>query len=201
MGSATAQRMAAADDADFSAQLVATIPHLRAFARSLCGDATMADDLAQEALAKAWGARDSYQPGSKFKAWIFMILRNHYFSQRRRQVRVADWDPDAAEQLLTTPAPQPGNIELAELSRAMQLLPDEQREALILIGAGGFSYEEVAEIAECAVGTIKSRVARARVALARLMEEGTGDRGQLASGSAATHEILGELDRRDPGRR
>lgn len=184
-----------AAEGDFSQQLVAVIPHLRAFARSLCGRADLADDLAQEAMAKAWAARDSYLPDSNFKAWVFMILRNHYFSHRRKMSRVADWDPEVADNLMVTGESQSGSVEIAELSRALQTLPAEQREALILVGAGGFSYDEVAKIAGCAEGTIKSRVARARQALAKAIEQRVPNQTTITSGAEATHDILSELER------
>ena len=179
----------------FKTLLVEVIPALRAFARGLCGRPELADDLAQEALMKAWAARKSYIPDTNFKAWIFTILRHHYFSLQRKQARVAVWDPDAADRLLVTPPEQPGNLELADLARGLQALPLEQREALVLVGAGGFAYEEAAAIAGCAVGTIKSRVARGRRALEQLMN-GRGDDGAArGSGEDATHVILDELDR------
>jgi RNA polymerase sigma-70 factor (ECF subfamily) len=188
------------DDKAFKAQLLQVIPSLRAFARSLCGLPDLADDLAQEALAKAWAARAAYAPDTHFKAWIFMILRNHYFSYCRKQRRVAAWDPDVAERELVTPGEQTGHVELAELSRAMHALPAEQREALILVGAGGFSYEEAAKVAGCAVGTIKSRVGRARAAL-KLALASVATAGQpLGSGTSASDELMNELTRLDPRR-
>jgi RNA polymerase sigma-70 factor (ECF subfamily) len=128
--------------AEFASKLVLVIPPLRAFARGLCGRADLADDLAQEALAKAWAARASYLPNTNFKAWIFTILRNHYYSWCRKQRRVAPWDPDAADKLLVCEPAQQGHMALAELAAGLQALPDQQREALILVGAGGFAYEE-----------------------------------------------------------
>lgn len=183
----------------FSDRLVAIIPALRAFARGLCGRADLADDLAQEALTKAWAARASYLPNTNFKAWMFTILRNHYYSWCRKQRRVAPWDPDAAERLLVCEPAQPGHMELAELAAGMQILPAQQREALILVGAGGFTYEEAAVIVGCAVGTVKSRVARGRIALRDFL-----DNRQISLGSArptgaqASASIFEELDRLDP---
>jgi RNA polymerase sigma factor (sigma-70 family) len=106
--------------------------------------------LAQEALAKAWAARASYLPNTNFKAWIFTILRNHYYSWCRKQRRVASWDPDAAEKLLVCEPAQQGHMALAELAAGLQSLPAQQREALILVGAGGFAYEEAAQIIQTA---------------------------------------------------
>jgi RNA polymerase sigma-70 factor (ECF subfamily) len=157
---------------DFRNDLVALIPHMRAFARSLTGHAAAADDLAQEALAKAWDKRDSFEPGTNLKAWVFMIVRNQFFSDKRRSWRSQPLDPEVAERTLVAHTNPMATLELDEVRRALLRLPDDQREALILIGAGGLSYEEAAEICGAAVGTIKSRVSRARDRLALLLLEG-----------------------------
>ena len=171
-------------DADFKQQLVGLIPNLRAFASSLCGNRALADDLVQECLMKAWAAQDSFQMGTNMKAWAFRILHNHYISFRRKRKRETE-DPDGAQmETLTTRADQLDKIYLKDLSRLLMLLPESQREALILVGAGGFSYEEAADICGCAVGTIKSRVNRARAQLAEMMEgdeRGNGTGGDFAS--------------------
>ncbi len=183
----------------FSDRLVAIIPALRAFARGLCGRADLADDLAQEALTKAWAARGSYLPNTNFKAWMFTILRNHYYSWCRKQRRVAPWDPDAAERLLVCEPSQPGYMELAELAAGMQILPAQQREALVLVGAGGFTYEEAAVIVGCAVGTVKSRVARGRIALREFLEtRQVKVGGERPTGAQASASIFEELERLDP---
>lgn len=183
----------------FSQRLVAIIPALRAFARGLCGRVDLADDLAQEALTKAWAARASYLPNTNFKAWMFTILRNHYYSWCRKQRRVAPWDPDAAERLLVCEPSQPGHLELAELAAGMQVLPAQQREALVLVGAGGFTYEEAAEIVGCAVGTVKSRVARGRIALRDFLETRQTSLGAARpTGAEASASIFEELNRLDP---
>lgn len=188
--------------AAFSRRLVAAIPSLRAFARGLCGHPELADDLAQEALAKAWSARQSYAPGTNFKAWTFTILRNYYYSWCRKQRRVAVWDPDVAEQLLVSEPAQAGHLALADLEAGLQTLPVPQREALILVGAGGFSYQEAAEIAGCAVGTVKSRVARGRLTLRAFMEAPLRALdGQRPTGGDALSRILGDLHRLDPATR
>ncbi|MET0240681.1 MAG: sigma-70 family RNA polymerase sigma factor [Sphingobium sp.] len=159
-------------DREFKEKLASVIPHLRAFARSLCGDRDKADDLVQDTMLKAWAARDRFEAGTKFKAWTFTILRNHYFSQTRRLRFVGEWDDLVADRLLAAPASQDKMVEMRDLLRALQQLPVAQREALILVGAGGISYEETAEISGVAVGTVKSRVARARAALEAIMEGG-----------------------------
>jgi len=158
-------------DLAFQKELVQLIPHLRAFARSLCNDPTQADDLAQEAMAKAWKARDSFEPGTSIKAWTFMILRNQFYSEKRRSWRTAPLDMEMAENTLLANDNPTVPMELLELRSALAKLPDDQREALILVGAGGMAYEEAAQVCQCAVGTIKSRVSRARRALETLLAE------------------------------
>src|ERR1051326_6390069 len=145
-------------DSDFKTELLSLIPFLRAFARSLCGNPENADDLAQETLVKAWQSRDTFIPGTNLKAWLFTILRNQFYSDRRRAWRQAPWDQEAAENIPGTRDDQGWAAELTDTARAPRCLSDEQREALILVGAGGFSYEDAAAICNCAVGTVKSRV-------------------------------------------
>lgn len=149
--------------------ILAAVPSLRAFAVSLCGNVDRADDLVQEALTRALANIDSFRPGSNMSAWLFTILRNHFRSEYRKRRREVE-DPEGwhAEKLTSQPAQLP-HIEFEELREALTKLPDDQREALILVGASGFSCEEAAEICGCAVGTIKSRVSRARKRLADLM--------------------------------
>ena len=153
-------------DADsFQSDLTALIPHLRAFARSLCHEPSLSEDLAQEALARAWRSRDRFQRGTNLKAWLFTILRNEYYSQRRRTWRQSHWDEAKAERIAAPPAPQLWSLELSDTANAMRELPDHQREALVLVAAGGVSYEDAAAICDVPVGTVKSRVARGRTAL------------------------------------
>lgn len=159
-------------DAAFKAELTRVIPQLRAFARSLCGNHDLADDLVQETMMKTWAARQRYVAGTNFRAWTFTILRNHYFSLTRRRRFTGEWDELVANRVLAAPASQDSSIELRDLMRALLQLPEPQREALILVGAGGISYEETAEITGVAIGTVKSRVARARMALEALMNDG-----------------------------
>ncbi|WP_293881370.1 sigma-70 family RNA polymerase sigma factor [Sphingomonas sp.] len=161
----------ALSDKDFKEQLGLVIPQLRAFGRSLSGDRDLADDLVQETLMKAWAARGRFQAGTNMRAWTFIILRNLYFSQVRRRRFRGEWDDLTADRILAAPASQDRHVELGDLQRALLQLPQSQREALILVGAGGFAYEEAAEICGVAVGTIKSRVARGRVALEAAMSD------------------------------
>lgn len=159
-----------AETGQFREQMVALIPSLRAFARGLCGNRDLADDLAQEAMARAWAARESYTPGTNFRAWMYMILRNQFYTTIRKNARMTSWDPEAAERLLVAPATQHVGIDLADVERALGKLPVEQREMLMLVAAGGMSYEEAAEVTGCALGTVKSRIARGRAALAKLID-------------------------------
>ena len=184
----------AAEDAAFKRELVQLIPHLRAFARTLCGDATAADDLAQDAMMKAWDARASFQMGTNMKAWTFMILRNQFYSEKRRSWRQSQLDQEAAERTLVAVDDPEAPVALDELRQGLAMLPPEQREALILVGAGGFAYEEAAEICGCAVGTVKSRVSRARRALHAILEQGAYDRDG-ASASDAMRSILADAER------
>ena len=186
----------AVDAETFKKELVAAIPHLRAFARSLCHDATQADDLAQEALAKAWKARDSFEPGTSIKAWTFMILRNQFYSEKRRSWRSTPLDAEMAENTLVANDNPSAPMELLELRAALAKLPDDQREALILVGAGGMAYEEAAKVCQVAVGTIKSRVSRARKALEAILHSSSIRRseGQNIRADEAFNDILGQAD-------
>jgi RNA polymerase sigma-70 factor (ECF subfamily) len=153
--------------------MVGQIPALRAFAWSLCRNSADADDLVQETLTKAWTHRDKFEPGTNLRAWLFTILRNTYYTAvTRRRREVSDEDGKHAA-TLTTPATQDWSMAMISLQAAMRQLPDEHREALILVGAAGLSYEEAAEICACALGTIKSRVNRARARLLKIMEAGS----------------------------
>lgn len=156
-------------DPEIRDAILKTVPNLRAFAVSLTGNIDRADDLVQETLLRAFSKIDSFQPGTNLSAWLFTILRNQFRSEyRKRRREVEDSDGKYSETLKAQPE-QLGRVEFAELRKALAVLPDDQREALILVGASGFSYEETAEICGCAVGTIKSRVNRARTRLAELM--------------------------------
>jgi RNA polymerase sigma factor (sigma-70 family) len=186
--------------ASFKRELTAVIPHLRAFARGLCGRPDLADDLVQETLLKAWAAQERFEPGTSMRAWTFVILRNAYLTDMRRNRFRADYDETVAERVLVAPAGQEGPLHLSDMHRALLTLPPERREALLLVGAGGFSYEEAAEICQCAVGTIKSRVGRARAALSSMIEDGTIPR--RAIGDAVAHDaIMEELNDSSNGER
>ena len=167
--------------------LLKAVPSLRAFAISLSGNVDRADDLVQETLLRAIANIASFTPGTNLPAWLFTILRNQFRSEyRTRRREVEDADGKFAERL-EVPAEQLSKVEFNDLRNALARLPDDQREALILVGASGFSYEEAAGICGCAVGTIKSRVNRARNRLADMMatnpEQAAGPGGMLRTGS------------------
>ena len=149
--------------------MLAAIPNLRAFAMSLSGNADRADDLVQETVMRAMTSIGSFTPGTNMAAWLFTILRNSFRSQYRKRRREVE-DPDGSYLAsLKLPAEQFGRLEFKELIEALAKLPHVQREALLLVAASGFSYDEAAAICEVAVGTIKSRVFRARQLLAELL--------------------------------
>ncbi len=187
---------ASVDDQTFKVQLTDLIPHLRAFARSLCGDAAAADDLAQDAMLRAWRSRGSYEGGTNMKAWAFTILRNAFYSEKRRSWRTQPLDMDVAANTLVALDASTDKLELLALRNALAKLPLEQKEAILLVGAGGLSYEDAATICETAVGTIKSRVSRARAALTAILESngaGFGSDDDIR-GDEAFGDILRQVD-------
>ena len=183
-----------------TADLLAVIPNLRAFAVSLCGNIDHADDLVQETLVKAWTNIDSFVAGTNLRAWLFTILRNIYYSEyRKRRREVADPDGAFAANLATAPA-QSGHMDMLDFRAALQQLPSDQREALILIGASGLSYEEAAGICGCAVGTMKSRVNRARNRLAEMLAITSGEEfGHDGTWPATIESPAGQHTERDEG--
>src|SRR5215211_654544 len=179
---------AAKADADFRADLLSATRNLRAFALSLVGDADRADDLVQDTLLRTLQKQDRFEPGTNLQAWLFTLMRKLFYSEYRRRKREVEDVNDLLAAKLSTLPEQPGRVEFAELRCALAQLSDEQREAVLLIGAEGFSYEEAAVICGTAVGTIKSRVNRARTRLAELLghehDSGIGPDG-------VTHAALG----------
>jgi RNA polymerase sigma-70 factor, ECF subfamily len=153
----------------FKDGLIAHIPSLRAFAASLSGSITLADDLVQDTLLKAWANADKFEPGTNMRAWLFTILRNIYYSLYRKRSREVQDSEGTYAQRLAVHGNQEGHLEIADFQAALAQLPEEQREALIMVGATGISYEEAAEICGVALGTIKSRVNRARTKLAEML--------------------------------
>jgi RNA polymerase sigma-70 factor, ECF subfamily len=156
------------NEEQFRDELMQSVPYLRAFARVLCGRDDQANELSQEAVSEAWDRRASFAPGTNLKAWLFKLLRNNYYARRG-----LEWNgsSDAGSNADMNDEELPHAVELKELAHALGTLSDEQREALILVGASGFAYKEAASICDCAVGTIKSRVARARNALYQVLSE------------------------------
>lgn len=160
-------------------ELVEHLPSLRAFALSLTRNGATADDMVQDTVVKAWTNIDKFQPGTNMRAWLFTILRNTFYSSRRKTSReVADVDGVFTDSLSEKPA-HDGRLAMSDFREAFAMLPDEQRETLILVGASGFSYEEAAEMCDCAVGTIKSRANRGRARLAELLHLSDADTMEL----------------------
>jgi len=156
-------------DSEFREPLLKAIPSLRAFAISLCGDADRADDLVQDTLLRALANIDRFELGTNLNAWLFTILRNLFHSEYRKRRREVEDVDGAYSRHLMTPPDQDSHLDFEDLRAALAQLPPDQREALLLVGASGFSYEETAQICDCAVGTIKSRVNRARSRLVELL--------------------------------
>ena len=154
---------------EFREGLLAAIPSLRAFAFSLIGRGDRADDLVQETLMKAWAHHASFQPGTNLRAWLYTILRNEFYSQMRKKGREIEDVDGAYSRNVGVHPDQPGHLDMADMHAALAQLPADQREALLLVAASGFSYEEAATICDVAMGTIKSRVNRARTRLADLL--------------------------------
>ena len=176
-----------AEPTTFKREMLATLPSLRAFAVSLTGKHDKADDLVQDTVMKAWAKQSSFEMGTNIKAWLFTILRNEFYSQMRKRGReVQDTEGAFTERMAVHPS-QYGIVDLNDFKKALDRLPDDQREAIILIGASGFSYEEAAEICHCAVGTMKSRVSRARTKLQELLQvAGESDYGPDAVSAQVT---------------
>ena len=155
--------------ASFKDELLAEIKNLRAFAISLSGSVSVADDLVQEALLRAWSKSERFQPGTSLRAWLFTILRNIYYSNYRKRAREVQDSDGVYARRLTVPGDQESHLDLEDFRKAMTKLPAEQREVLTLIGASGLSYEEAAAICGVEIGTIKSRLSRARSRLVELL--------------------------------
>ncbi len=151
-------------------QIEEEIPRLRRFARAMVRDATLADDLVQECLERALSRLHLWRPGTNLRAWLFTILRNLHINGVRRRQPVVDIDAEAQAAIGAAPGSQFVRMELRDLRRALALLPNEQREVVLLIGLEGISYNEAADILGISIGTVKSRLSRGRRALRLLME-------------------------------
>jgi len=182
--------LSVAEDAAFKKALVKLIPHLRAFAFSVARSAE-AEDLAQDAMLRAWKARASYEPDTNLKASCFTILRNQYTSGARRSWRSQPLDPEIAETVLIANDNPHASEELVDVRNAMLQLPFEQRQALALVGAAGLSYKETAAICECAEGTVKSRVSRARAGLQAILS--SMEHGQRARATTPAAHVFGAI--------
>jgi RNA polymerase sigma-70 factor (ECF subfamily) len=178
---------AAGEPIDPAVQLLQYLPRLRAFAMSLGNPPDAADDLVQETVTRAWRHMGSFEPGTNMGAWLFTILRNEFYSglrKRRREVQDVD---GAMAGLLTSPPDQEDHLALQDVGNAISRLSDDYREALLLVGGSDVSYEEAAEICGCAIGTVKSRVHRARTKLALMLATGVSKAAAFSAG-------LGGLD-------
>jgi RNA polymerase sigma-70 factor (ECF subfamily) len=154
---------------EFNDGVIALIPSMRAYATVLTRSVFEADDLVQEAITRAWLYRKNFQPGTNLKAWLFRILRNQFLSEIQRHPRMFQL-PETASQQLSCEPDQEWHRLYGDLVEALAQLPGPGRDALVLVAAAGFSYEEAAELCGCAVGTVKSRVSRAREQLAKIMD-------------------------------
>jgi len=182
-----------AEDA-FERELIALLPHLRNFSRMLCRRQDFAEDITQETLIKAWRARDRFEPGTNLRAWLFTILRHEFYSHKRRAWRQSPWDENFADNIPAPANEQSWAMDLSDCTRALGQLPVGQRETVLLVGVGGFGYEEAANLLQSPVGTLKSRLARGRRNLTKLL---AGDQPlRQRSGTRATtgvDDILGQM--------
>jgi RNA polymerase sigma-70 factor, ECF subfamily len=183
----------------FKDELVAEIPSLRAFAVSLSGSVTTADDLVQEALLRAWSNSDKFQRGTSLRAWIFTILRNVYYSQYRKRAREVQDSDGVFARGIAVAGDQESHLDLADFRKALAKLPAEQREVLTMVGASGLSYEEAAEICGVEIGTIKSRLSRARSKLGELLGLNEPKSGASRPASVAARRPIATADATEGG--
>ncbi len=160
----------------FSDDIAAAIPALRNFARSLCRQSDMADDLVQDTLIRAWASRHTFRPDSHMRPWLFTILRNQFYTTMRKRNRVVSWEPQAAERILVQQPEQEAGLHVADIEVAIGQLPDTQRTMLLLVALAGLSYEDAAIAADCKIGTVKSRINRGRAAVRAMIEGGEAAR-------------------------
>lgn len=179
---------------EFCTLLEQCIPHLRAYGRSLTHNADAADDLVQDALVRAWAARQQFQPGTNFKAWAFTILRNRFLDQRRRDRGASESIDDLRHDALVARPSQDIVVQFDDMARAFWRLNPHHREILMLVGANGLSYEEAANVIGCAVGTVRSRLSRARTELQGVIERGrTGTDQRRFAGEFGAQQFLRAL--------
>lgn len=180
----------------FACDLIIAMKALRGYALWLSDSVSHADDLIQDALLNAWNARDRFERGTNLNAWCRTILRNLHFSQLRRSWRILPLADEAMASLPATGGNFTSALDLLAVRNGLALLPVEQREALLLIGVGGMSYIEAARLSDCAIGTMKSRVSRARGHLSMLMSEnraGFNSDADLRAGDAMA-DLLHQVD-------
>ena len=191
--------MSIASQGAFQRALIGEMGHVRAFARSLCAGRTdAADDIAQEALAKAWASRERFDANTNLRAWLFAIVRNTFLDQRRKAWRETLLDNMDGVAGATSGRETSDKVELEDARRALSVLPEDQREAIILVAVAGFSYDEAAEICDTKPGTMKSRVNRAR---ARLEEAyANGEIGKAGAHGEALDALIEEAHARASGR-
>lgn len=182
------------DSVNFSGLLETCIPHLRAYARSLTRNSDAADDLVQDALVRGWAARQQFAPGTNFKAWMFTILRNHFLSERRRDRQDSRPIDDIVDVRLTCAPSQDVVIHFDDMTRAFWQLSPHHREILMFIGAMGLSYEETAGIIGCAVGTVRSRLSRARFELQALLDKGSAVGNARRRSASSTEDFMRALN-------
>jgi RNA polymerase sigma-70 factor (ECF subfamily) len=171
-------------DNDFAIALAKLKPFLFAIARTLTFNREFAEDLAQETLLKAWRARDSFAPGTNLKAWLRTILKNEYYTSQRGAWRQSPWLPIFDETMSSPAGEQQAAVSLCQTACAINFLSDEQREALILVGIFGFSYEETAMLLGTTLGTLKSHISRARALLTDILQSGPSERIKLHHAAA-----------------
>jgi RNA polymerase sigma-70 factor (ECF subfamily) len=174
-------------------EIVLHVKAMRAFALSLTRDLSSADDLVQDTIVKAWSNIEKFQPGTNMRAWLFTILRNTFYSDRRRAKRVVSDSDGVMTDAIAVKPDHDGHLAMVDFRRAFETLSDEQREALILVGAQGISCEEAAEMCGCAVGTIKSRVNRGRRRLAEVLKLDAAEPSEMTD--SATLAVIA----RNPG--
>ena len=153
----------------FQASLLAMVPNLQRFARSLLRGHGGADDLLQNTLLRAWRSRASFAPGTNLEAWLFTIMRNQFYNEHRKRGReVQDEDGAQAERMVSLPE-QGGHLDLSDVQAALDRLAPPMRQALVLVAIENLTYEETAAVMQCRIGTVKSRVWRARTQLAEML--------------------------------
>ena len=193
-GSVAAQPAITAQSTTFGRDVAALMPDLCGFAYSLCRGRTLASDISQQTFLKAWRAQNSFSAGTNLRAWLFTILRNEFLSHTRRAWRETNWEPEAGEMILAASNEQGWAMELSDLARGLSVLPHTQREALLPVAAGGLSFQQASDNRRTPIGTIKSRVTRARQGLTKVLAGGRPLPPRvLGRGTSASGDILGQL--------